>query len=165
MYTIVSSTNRKGSITLKITHQYKNWLQEAGIEANILSLEKDNVLGPSETIKPIEEQVFTPSLKFIFIVPEYNGSFPGVLKILIDGLPRAVWTNKKAALVGVAAGRAGNIRGLDHLTNIFNYLGVTIFPQKIYLSQIESLVNNDHIIVDEPSLTNIRTQIKGFIDF
>ena len=26
------------------------------------------------------------SEKFVFIVPEYNGSFPGVLKTFIDGL-------------------------------------------------------------------------------
>ena len=106
-----------------------------------------------------------PTLKFIFVVPEYNGSFPGVVKALIDVLPRSVWINKKAALVGVAAGRAGNIRGLDHLTNILNYMGVIVLPQKIYLSQVESLVNQEHEIIDVSTIEAIKTQIKGFSQF
>lgn len=165
MYTIISSTNREGSMTLKIAYQYKNFFKEAGIEAGILSLEEINPLNPLEAIKDVEQQIFLPTSKFIFIVPEYHGSFPGVLKALIDVLPRMIWFGKKAALVGVAAGRAGNIRGIDHLTNILNYLGVVVLPKKVYLSQVEGLVNDEHEIIDVPAVEAIKAQIKGFNQF
>ena len=42
------------------------------------------------------------SQKFVIIVPEYNGSFPGVLKTFFDGLKfPSTFTDKNCALVGI----------------------------------------------------------------
>ncbi len=32
----------------------------------------------------MENELLIPTEKFIFIIPEYNGTFPGVLKAMID---------------------------------------------------------------------------------
>lgn len=165
MYTIISSTNRPGSNTLKVAQHYQKLYAAAGVEASILSLMDINPLTSSDAVKHAEQNILMPTTKFIFIVPEYNGSFPGVLKVLIDSLPRTVWTDKKASLTGVALGRAGNIRGLDHLTNIFHYLGVAVLPQQLYLSQIDKLMNESGEIIDAATLQNIHNQIQHFIKF
>ncbi len=72
------------------------------------------------------------SQKFVFIVPEYNNSFPGVLKAFIDGLsyPNAL-IHKKCALVGISDGVQGNALGLSHLTDVLNYLGMHVLAQKV----------------------------------
>lgn len=164
MYTIISGTNRPGSNTLKVAQHYQKLYKTAGIEASILSL-MDIKLDDAESIKQVEEHILMPTTKFIFIVPEYNGSFPGVLKVLIDKLPRLVWTNKKASLTGVAMGRAGNLRGLDHLTNILHYLGVAVLYHQLYLSQVDKLMNEDGAIIDQATIQNMQQQINNFIQF
>ena len=50
---------------------------------------------------------------------------------------------KKAALSGVASGRAGNLRGIDHLTGILHHVGTTVMPQSLPLSSIASLCDDN----------------------
>ncbi len=165
MYTIISATNRKGSKSLHVAHQYQKILQERGIEAQIVSLEKFDPLSNKEIITQLGEDILLPSLKLLFIVPEYNGSFPGVLKVLIDLLPREVWKNKKAMLTGVASGRGGNLRGIDHLNSVLNYLGITVLPKNLYLSQVENLMNEHMQIINALTLQDMYDQVDAFIQF
>ena len=69
--------------------------------------------------------------KLVFVVPEYNGSFPGVLKTFIDSLkyPQGV-RDKKAGLIGVSSGVQGGVFAMSHLSDIFNYLGMHVFGTK-----------------------------------
>ncbi len=57
----------------------------------------------------IENEILIPTQKFIFIIPEYNGTFPGVLKAMIDNSD-IIRYHKKAILTGVSSGRAGNFK-------------------------------------------------------
>ena len=121
MITIIAGTNRKNSVTLKVAKYYEKLLNETGEVCQVLDLTqlpKDFVFSSlygveNDVFINITEQfIFKPS-KFIIITPEYNGSFPGVMKAFIDGWdPRRV-NGKWAALVGVSSGRQGNARGMD----------------------------------------------------
>ena len=84
MYTIISGTNRIGSHTEKVAKEYKRILAEKNIDAPIITLLNLNVLHRNSEIIKAEDEVLIPTDKFIFIIPEYNGSYPGVLKALID---------------------------------------------------------------------------------
>src|ERR1700742_3194029 len=91
MITIISATNRPGSSTLKVARYYQKVLAEKGAEAEILSLvqlpgnllESDLYGKRSAAFQPIQDTV-TATDKFLFIIPEYNGSFPGALKLFMD---------------------------------------------------------------------------------
>ncbi|NIJ51055.1 NAD(P)H-dependent FMN reductase [Dyadobacter arcticus] len=77
--------------------------------------------------------------KFVFIVPEYNGSYPGVLKAFIDGLPYPnSFSNKKAALVGLSSNMQGAAIALSHLNDVFSYLGMNTLALRVKLGQIRS---------------------------
>src|SRR4029453_1025527 len=107
-----------------------------------------------------------PAEKFIFVTPEYNGSFPGVLKSLIDNTDiKKVWFGKKALLTGVATGRAGNLRGLEHLTGILHYLRVVVHPNKLPISSVDKLLDSTGQIQDEDTVEAISTQVAEFIQF
>src|SRR5690242_8080575 len=107
MITIISSTNRPESHTLKLALYYQQKLAEKGVEAGILSLtdlpcnllQSDLYGKRSAEFQPIQD-VITQTDKFLFIIPEYNGSYPGVLKLLVDActFPDSFY-DKKAALV------------------------------------------------------------------
>ena len=76
MYTIISATNRMDSHTEKVAKQYQNILKEKGIDAKIFSLKNLNVLENNPDFTKAENEFLIPAQKFIFIMPEYNGTFP-----------------------------------------------------------------------------------------
>ena len=157
MITIIAGTNRKNSVTLKVARYYEKLLNEMGENCQVLDLAKlpedfvfSSLYGEENSnFSEITKQfIFKPS-KLIIVTPEYNGSFPGVMKSFIDGWdPRKV-SGKWIALAGVSSGRQGNARGMDDLTNILNYLKINIVPVKPPLSQIFNLLNEDGDIVDD----------------
>lgn len=166
MYTIISGTNRKESNTIKIAEQYQQLLVQKGIAASLVSLENLDVSKRNPTIKKLEEEILIPSEKIIFISPEYNGSIPGVLKSLIDisDIER-VWWGKKALLTGISSGRAGNLRGMEHLTGILHYVKMVVHPNKLPISSIHGLINGTGKIVDNATLAAMNVQIDEFINF
>src|SRR5690606_871988 len=134
----ISGTDRNDSNTLKIAQHYYQVLASKGVATNFFSLKDHEVYRRSDDLITVEQEWLIPSDKFIFIVPEYNGSFPGILKTMIDHTDiRKSWWQKKALLVGLASGRGGNARGLDHLSNILHYLKVHVHYNKLPLSKIQ----------------------------
>jgi NAD(P)H-dependent FMN reductase len=156
MIVIICGTNRPNSTTRKICTIYQEMLAAKGAESMILDLRdlpadftqsalyhnsgKDP--GFNEFRKIVESH-----MKFVFVVPEYNYSFPGVLKAFIDGLkyPDSL-TNKKAALVGLSSGMQGGSVALSHLTDILMYMGVNLVGLQIKLSRIEANMEGSKII-------------------
>ena len=141
MITIVSGTNRPHAKTRKVADYYQNLLKIQQVESQILDLADvpadfifsalyDNV-GKNSQFNDLRS-LMDHSEKFVFVIPEYNNSFPGVFKAFIDGLsyPNTL-IHKKCALVGISDGVQGNTLGLSHLTDVLNYLGMHVLAQKI----------------------------------
>ncbi|UXX77717.1 NAD(P)H-dependent oxidoreductase [Reichenbachiella carrageenanivorans] len=148
MITIVSGTNRKNSVSKKLAHIYQGILQSKGVATELIYLEDlpddftETALydqsGKNEVFNIFRKQMLEAE-KMVFIVPEYNGSFPGVLKAFIDGLAFPhTFRDKKAALVGISSGVQGGGLALSHLTDIFNYCGTHVLAQKPKLARIEA---------------------------
>jgi NAD(P)H-dependent FMN reductase len=164
MITIISGTNRKDSNTYKIAREYQFILQKKGIDAGIFSLENVGLQLYDAAFAKIENEILIPSSHFIIISPEYNGSFPGALKMLFDNSrSHDIWFHKKALLTGVATGRAGNLRGMDHLADVLNYLKITVHPNKLPISVVNSVVGSDGKIMDKNTLNAINQQLDEFI--
>jgi chromate reductase len=173
MITIISSTNRPGSSTLKVARYYQKKLLEKGIEAGILSmaqlpsniLETDLFGKRSAEFQEIQD-IVSATDKFIFIIPEYNGSFPGALKVFIDAcsFPDSFY-DKKAALVGISSGKYGNIRGIDHFTGVCHYVHLNVMALKLHIANIKSEFNEYSDLYKEDTLKFTEEQIDKFIAF
>lgn len=155
MITIICSTNRKNSVSKKLSHIYRDLLKEKNVESDVVYLEDlpadftESALydqaGKNEVFNTFREKMKAAE-KMVFIVPEYNGSFPGVLKAFIDGLAFPhTFTDKKAALVGISSGVQGAGLALSHLTDIFNYCGTHVLAQKPKLSRIEENLTENNL--------------------
>jgi NAD(P)H-dependent FMN reductase len=165
MYTIISSTNRKGSHTERVAREYQRLLSLKGIHAEIFSLQNIDPVNRNEEFKKIEIDILIPTTKFIFILPEYNGSYPGVLKTMIDYSDiRKTWHFKKALLTGVATGRAGNLRGMDHLADTLHYLKMNIHYNKLPISLIDKVMNADGRFNKETASV-VNAQLDEYIKF
>ena len=167
MITVISGTNRKDSMTLRVAALYTKMLREVAEEdVHLLSLEGLNVWERSEKLLETEERLLKPSDKFAIIMPEYNGSFPGILKTMIDNTDiRNCWWHKKVMLTGVADGRAGNLRGMEHMTNILHYLKMNVLYNKIPLSRINEEIDKEGNLLKDDTLNVIQQQIEEFVHF
>ncbi len=166
MITIVSGTNRIGSNTLKVAKEYQRLLDEKGVKAGLFSLQGVNVMTRDADFAAIENNIIIPTSTFIFIVPEYNGSFPGVLKLLFDNSrSHEIWFNKQALITGNATGRAGNLRGMDHLADILNYMKITVHPNKLPISQVNKLMDSEGRFTDAIALNAINNQLDEFLNW
>lgn len=147
MITLICSTNRKDSVSRQIVDIYETILQNKGQETEKIFLEDlpadfvgtalyENA-GKNEVFNKFRE-IMKNAKKMVFVVPEYNGSFPGVLKAFIDGLEFPhTFSDKKCALIGISSGVQGAGLALSHLTDIFNYCGTNVLANKPKLSRIE----------------------------
>ncbi len=164
MITIVSGTNRPGSNTHKVALEYLRMLKEKGVDAGLFSLEGVDLMRHDAAFTRIEEEILAPTTHFIFIAPEYNGSFPGALKMLIDNCStHTIWFHKKALLTGISTGRAGNLRGMDHLSDILNYLKITVHHNRLPISVVDKLLSATGQIIDKNTLKSISDQLDEFI--
>ncbi len=166
MYTIISATNRIGSHSEKVASKYQLILKAKGINSQLFSLKNLNVLEKNDDFSSAEKEFLIPAEKFIFIMPEYNGSYPGVLKAMIDISDiKESWWHKKALLVGVSTGRAGNLRGMDHITGSLNHMRIIVHPNKLPLSNIDKIMDEDGTITDKATLQAMDQQVAEFINF
>ena len=99
-------------------------------------------------------------------MPEYNGSIPGIFKTFIDSCNiDTCFRGKKAALVGIAAGRAGNLRGLDHLTDILHHSGCEVLSYKLPISSIRQLFDENNEFKTTETKSAIEKQVEMFLRF
>ena len=173
MVTIIASTNRPGSSTLKMAKYYQQKLSEKGVEAGLLSLEdlppnllQTDLYGKRSPGFAKIQEIVTQTDKFLFVIPEYNGSYPGVLKVMIDAcaFPESFY-EKKAALVGVSAGKYGNIRGVDHFTGVCHYLSLHVMPLKLHIANIKQELDENGRLFKEDTVKFTDEQIDKFILF
>lgn len=171
--TIISATNRVPSHTGNIVRYYEKVLKDKQVEVKLLSLAQLPDLisdfglygKKSEKMENIIREFIEPVHAFIFISPEYNGSFPGILKLFLDAVHPKFWADKSACLTGVATGRAGNLRGMEHLTNILNYLKMHVYYHKLPISKVDTLMDSQYELNDEETKKVIHHQLDGFLKF
>ena len=167
--TIISATSRKGSKTLELSKYVQGVFQMKGFEANILDLQElpndlfTSVLyqsPKSNSMQGIQETV-SETDKFLFVIPEYNCSFPGILKSFVDALefPKS-FRGKKGGMIGLSDGTQGATVAMSHFSDILNYLGMTLttsrprliqIGQHFYDGQMHSEIYREHLsrAVDE----------------
>jgi NAD(P)H-dependent FMN reductase len=170
---IISGTNRPQANALKVANAIAAEYKKVGVNAEILSLAE---MGP-EAFAPSCYATKPPSLVAIqkrvldaaglhVVTPEYNGSFPGVLKYFIDMLqfPES-FDRKPVAFVGESAGMWGGIRSVEQLIQIFGYRNAHIFPPRVFIPSIHTKFNNDGILTDAEIQKRLHEQAAGFARF
>jgi chromate reductase, NAD(P)H dehydrogenase (quinone) len=169
--TVICGTDRADSNSLKVSKTVIDILRNEGAETELLNLGDVNPQWLAESaygdnvpeLDAILERYLRHTQKLVIVAPEYNGSFPGILKYLIDASNHGDWAGKTIALVGLGSGRGGNLRGVDHLTGIFHYLRSEVLSRKVYLSQILQRMDTDGNISDPLAITELTEQAKALI--
>jgi NAD(P)H-dependent FMN reductase len=178
MIVIVQGSNRKGNLTRPFVEYAADYLNEKGEACVILDLEHlpSDVLH-SEMYAEGEEHYFLDQAaaemrkagRWIFAFPEYNGSYPGGLKVFIDALSvrdyKTLFGGKTAGLIGTSSGRAGNLRGLDHFNGVLNHLGTTVMPQSLPMSMIDALIDEGGNLTNEAAQKSVSEFLDRFLAY
>jgi NAD(P)H-dependent FMN reductase len=101
----------------------------------------------------------------VMVIPEYNGSFPGILKLFVDYLPfPQAFEKLPIALNGVASGAFGALRAVEQMQMICNYRNAFLFPERVFLQRCSQNFDGETV---KDALTSklLDTQIPNFIRF
>ena len=167
---IISGTNRPNSNTLKIARIVEQHYRQQNLPAELYDLE----LLPSELFSPqayrqkpapfvaIQEQVLA-SAGLHVVLPEYNGSYPGVLKYFIDMLkfPES-FDQKPVAFVGLANGQWGGLRAVEQMQMVFGYRNAHIYPERIFVSEVQHKLDAVGNLKDAAINDRFAKQVRGF---
>lgn len=173
MITVICATHRPKNQTYKVVHFYESLLRDLGQEVNVLEMNElpsDFVISDSfgkrnQTTDRLIDEKLKPADRLVIVSPEYNGSFPGVFKAFLDGVKPGMWKGKKVALVGVASGRAGNLRGMDHLTDVLHHLRMEVFSFKVPISRLDDLIDEREGLIDEATQAVLKRQAEEFLSY
>ncbi|MDO7876761.1 NAD(P)H-dependent oxidoreductase [Hymenobacter sp. ASUV-10] len=175
MITVLIGTNRPRSRAGHLARLYASILAELGTEHQLLDLAElpadftttalyHNV-GKHDDFNRLATKL-AASEKVVFIIPEYNASFPGVLKAFIDGLayPGGL-RHKKAALVGLSSGGQGGLLPMAHLTDVLMYLGTAVLPQRVRLPFADKSLTLEGELTDAFAVQLLREQAAALLAF
>ena len=141
---IISGTNRANSMSFKVASKMKRVYDELGAQTTLIDLRElpAEIFAPTvykekpDSFAPFQQAILAAD-GILFIVPEYNGSYPGILKYFID-----MWKYPESfefrciAYIGLAAGQWGGLRSVEHLQGVMGYRNAFQFNERVFVNNI-----------------------------
>jgi NAD(P)H-dependent FMN reductase len=145
---VFAGSTRSGSLHRKLAAAAAAELEHRGFDVTLADL-RDYPMplydGDLETASGIPEsaRAFRKLLEnhdlFVIASPEYNGSFPALIKNVVDWTtrpapgerPASAFRGKTAALLSASPGPGGGRRGLRHLRELLEMIGVEVAPADV----------------------------------
>lgn len=85
---------------------------------------------------------------FFVITPEYNHSFPGSLKRMLDS-ELANYNHKPVAFAGASNGNWGGVRAVEALVPAVRETGLVVMSWDVYFPYVQNIFDDDNSIKDE----------------
>jgi chromate reductase len=171
MIYIVSGTDRKGSRTLQVSQFTQSLYKAHGIDAEVIDLRALGLKTEFESYGDDKPEALAEAVEKLnaskgihFVVPEYNGSYPGVLKFFIDHWAYPLTFEKRPVAFTGLGFRWGGLRPIEHLQGVMGYRNAYQFPERVFLQNITS-VFQDGRVVDETVLELMQSQVTNFVKF
>ena len=169
---IISGTDREGSTTLVISKIIQRIYSQLGESVEIIDLKNIKHLlfqGPlyGQVLPKELDEVMNKILHcdgLIVVVPEYNGSMPGILKYFIDHMKfPETFEYRPVCFVGLG-GMFGGLRPVEHLQGVFGYRNAFVFPKRVFLMNVWKQVK-DGELTDANSQKLLELQAQDFQKF
>lgn len=169
---ILSATDRLGSNALKVSEYARGVISENS-EVEVFSLEDyplQDVVGGRygkeiESVKSFNNR-FLDADGFLIVIPEYNGGFPGILKVFYDYLPfPKAFQRVPVSLIGEAAGAFGALRPVEQFAQLLSYRNAHIFPDSMYIQRVNDSFDQEVGLKSEMLQELFLKQLKDFPEF
>jgi chromate reductase, NAD(P)H dehydrogenase (quinone) len=169
---IVPGSNRRGSLSLALARLIQADHQALGHGTDLLELNLSaDFLLPNAYKEPTPDVTsmvdrFLAADGVVFIVPEYNGSYPGVLKLFIDMLPYPQGFDRRpCAFIGLSAGQFQALRAVEHLQGVAGYRNAFIYPNRVFIGESFKQFTGVGQLADAKLAERLHAQALGFGQF
>ncbi len=95
----------------------------------------------------------------VIVTPEYNHSYPGILKSVLDTLLRE-YVHKAVAFVGVSAGPWGGTRVIESMVQMVRELGLAVTFSDLNFPSVASKFDEAGALID----TAYEKRVTAFLD-
>jgi chromate reductase len=169
---VVCGTNREGALSRLLANEVAESYRQRGQGVDLLDMQEL----PQSALDPTSYQEKSPEVKalvdrflksegVVFVIPEYNGSFPGVLKLFVDMLPFPEgFDHRPCAFIGLAAGQFKGLRAVEHFQQVAGYRNAHLFPRRLFIGEsFKQFV--DGKLADDELTHRLCEQADRFIEF
>jgi chromate reductase, NAD(P)H dehydrogenase (quinone) len=177
---VLAGSTRSGSLNRRLAAHAAATLREAGLAATLVELRQYPLPiydGDFETENglPANAKALKALARdhdaFAIAAPEYNGSFPAVLKNAIDWMsrpepgepPLAAFRGKTAALMSASPGPGGGRRVLHALRELLEGIRVTVIPEQVSVPLAEAAFDSEGRLVRAEALRAVRSLSEGLV--
>jgi NAD(P)H-dependent FMN reductase len=128
---VILGTARKGRMSFHVARFILGELQKRdGVTTELIDIAELN-LRVDDAGEAVKDPRFSSAMEradaIVIVTPEYNHSFPGLLKHVLDSCLKE-YIHKAAGIVAVSAGPFGGTRVIEHFQPVLRELGlVSIF--------------------------------------
>lgn len=168
---IVCGTSRPGAMTREVSRYIAGVIGES-CPASVLDLADFEPDAFSPEIYGEKPEWFITSFQdpllaakgVVIVTPEYNGSFPGLLKHYIDLLkfPES-FNGQPVGLIGVAAGQFGALRSVEQLSTLLQYRRANVMGEHVLIPRVRQVFSDGKFSSEiEERLAHFS---KAFIEF
>jgi NAD(P)H-dependent FMN reductase len=85
---------------------------------------------------------------FFVVTPEYNHSFPGSLKRMLDSELQN-YVHKPVAFAGASSGTWGGVRAVESLVNVVREMGLVATFADVYFPKVQDLFDEDGTLLND----------------
>ena len=149
---IILGTARVGRQSEKVAHFLYNYLQQKNDFLcqllDVADFQQNHSLGLDVNASESWQKAIIWSEVVIIVSPEYNHSFPGELKLLLDS-ESTIYHNKAVAICGVSSGIFGGARMIEQLKLVLYTLGFRVAIDSLFFAQVQDIFLADNSIKEE----------------
>ena len=118
---------------------------------------------PSDSVKPVIDKISRSEGTYV-VIPEYNGSYPGALKLFIDHwkYPDS-FEHRPVAFLGLG-GLFGGMRPVEHMQQVFGYRNSFVYPDRLFIQNVGKVFDGNNF--SDPMIKDLLDkQASGFLKF
>ncbi len=156
--TLILGTRREGAYSQKVA---KHIAKIAGEYFNVTFVdphEEEYKIENDHQVTKAYKKAISEAEGFILVYPEYNHSFPGTLKSLLDG-GFGEYTLKPFMLVGVSDGKWGGVRATEALLPILKAFGAYPLQKDVYVTEVDKKVDAQGLLTDQELIDTITKRL------
>src|SRR5438552_8543301 len=149
---VILGTTRKGRMSLHVAQFVVGQLHKRkGVTTELVDIAELN-LPVDDAGEQVKDPRFSTAMEradaIVVVTPEYNHSFPGLLKHVLDSCLKE-YIHKAAGVVGVSAGVFGGTRVIERLQPVLRELGLVSIFWDINFGGVEKVFDQNGQLLDQ----------------
>jgi NAD(P)H-dependent FMN reductase len=136
--------------------------KRAGVETEFIDI-RDLPMKLDDAGEQMKDPKFSATIErcdgLIIVAPEYNHSFPGLLKHALD-MNLKEYIHKAVGICGVSAGAFGGARVIENFLPVLRELGLVTIFEDVNFARVKTLFDDHGALLDQ----NFVRRIDKFLD-